>query len=366
MSEAEADALFTEADTDGSGALDIDEVAAFLQSKPVESTSTASARAVRAGLMAEYYASVAAKALAEASATSTTAKSTLSHSVDLDYSYNRGCPSEADAKTTVRINAGGAVLSMLPAQLNSASVSTGVVVDVRLPPGSDAEEIVEKAREKAFDGAPFTVEAATDDDDGSPLMRFIAPGVLDKTTSKLPLDELGEGTSIVLTAHVQQTVTELLLGLVLVPLADVRARLVATLSHKAAAVCAALGPAQLVTFLDSACFPVRAALSLGSTFRSFVAAVVTSGPPSDEDVKEAAKTVMTRSSMGRTTDSFRLLNGMAVENDPGTIDQDMKDVFDFGLRPIVGIKGIYLRLGSIGAIINVDTQNFSFEKPTHM
>jgi len=132
MSEEKRAALFADADKDGSGSIDVDELGAFLEATPVESDTSTTARAVRAGLVAQFYASAFHKSLA-----GVVSAGSAMHRLDLGLDLNGGCAAE-EAATVITMLADQDASRLAPELEGKESA---VMLTIGLDAGTDREAV---------------------------------------------------------------------------------------------------------------------------------------------------------------------------------------------------------------------------------
>ncbi|KAA0154263.1 hypothetical protein FNF29_02483 [Cafeteria roenbergensis] len=342
MSTDKAKELFDSADKDGSGSIDIDELAAFLGSDAIESHTDVGARAVRAGLVAQYYATAARKAVAQAISSAADGGAEETTSATIEVSLNEAVTS-ADASCSLTLSL-SSDLSTLPAAI--AESSTAAVVTFMLREGADeaavAAAVAEISEMLERSDSPLTVTMA-DDPKGGRLASIVIPldGILSLSDAvPVPLADVVGGANVVLGVDIAHSFADVLNECV--PLDEIKA----TVRLEAVAPRPLVDMAANLSSLPSALF--------GASKLAFSTLVRPAAMGLDEDARQEIR---------KTVKVFKLIRKIreALEED----DDDFPPSLKTALEAIGGLRSVDIKAEEIAASLSVKNGEFLFRRETN-
>lgn len=339
MSGAKARELFDAADKDGSGSIDIDELAGFLGSDAIESETDVGARAVRAGLVAQYYATAARKAVAQAIASAADGGAEETMSATIEVSLNEPVAA-ADASCSLTL-ALSSDLSSLPAAL--ADASTAAVATFMLQDGTD-EAAVTAAIAEAAEMSEMPVSGTiVDDPKGGRMLSLVLPldGLFSLSDAvPVPLADIVSGANVVLAVDIGHSFADVLNECV--PLDEIRA----TARLEAVAPRPLVDMAASLSSMPGALF--------GASKLAFSTLVRPSAMGLDEDAREE---------MRKTVKVFKFIRKIreAMEDE----DDDMPPCLTVLLEAISGLRSVDFKAEEIAASLSVKNGEFRFRHETN-
>lgn len=342
MSSDKAKELFDTADKDGSGSIDIDELASFLGSDAIESNTDLGARAVRAGLVAQYYATAARKAVAQAIATAGDGGAEETTSATIEVALNEPVAS-ADAGCSLTLSL-SSDLSTLPAAL--ADSSTAALVTVMLREGADeaavSAAITEMSGLLELSDTPLTV-TVSDDPKGGRMASIAIPleGVFSLSDAvPVPLADVVGGANVVLGVDIGHSFSDVLNDCV--PLDEIKA----TVRLEAIAPRPLVDMAANLSSMPSALF--------GASKLAFSTLVRPSAMGFDEDAREQ---------MRKTVKVFKFIRKVREALDDE--DDEVPACIRTALEAVAGLRSVDIKAEEIAASLSVKNGEFLFRRETN-